>query len=54
MNAPASVFQLGRMRHLDLLSMWHQLNPDSHDHWKLKIARLSHDNLAALILRGTP
>jgi hypothetical protein len=46
--APTSVFQLGRMRHLDLLAMWHQLHPDSHEHWKLKIARLSKDNLAAL------
>jgi len=54
MKPPTSAFDLGRMRHLDLLALWHLLNPDSHDHWKLKIARLSKDNLAALILRGTP
>jgi len=45
-----TAFQLGRMRHLDLLALWHQLNPDSHDHWKRTIAALSKDNLAALIL----
>ena len=26
---PTSVFVLGRMRHLDLLALWHELNPDN-------------------------
>jgi hypothetical protein len=49
-----TVFQLARMRHLDLLALWHRLNPDSHLHDALRIAALSKDCLAAAILRGTP
>jgi hypothetical protein len=45
---------LGRMRHLDLLALWHRLNPDMHEHAQREIGRLSHDCLAAAILRGTP
>ena len=50
MKPSTSVFQLARMRHLDLLAMWHQLNPDLHEHWGRDMARLSHDCLAAAIL----
>jgi hypothetical protein len=55
---PTSVFQLGRMRHLDLLALWHQLNPDSHLDRTLAAAGLSKERLVAAILagqrRGTP
>jgi hypothetical protein len=44
---PASVFQLGRMRHLDLLTLWCQLNPDGHMRDPGLIGRLSKDRLAA-------
>jgi hypothetical protein len=45
-----NAFTLGRMRHLDLLALWHQRNPDSHDRHVLVIARLSKENLIAQIL----
>jgi hypothetical protein len=54
MNAPTSVFQLGRMRHLDLLALWHQLHPDSHQRDALAVARLSAGQLATTILQGRP
>ena len=47
-----SVFQLGRLRHLDLLAEWHYRNPDSHLYDALRIARLSRDRLIAT-LAGT-
>ena len=36
-----SVFQLGRMRHLDLLAMWHRLNPDGHEGTGIRLAQAS-------------
>jgi hypothetical protein len=49
-----SVFQLGRMRHLDLLALWHRLHPDGHHGTDGdKAARMSKDGLAAAIL-GSP
>jgi hypothetical protein len=48
-------FTLGRMRHLDLLALWHQLNPPTEagaDMAGYRAGRLSKDNLAALILDG--
>ena len=52
MKPPTSVFQLARMRRLDLLALWHQLNPDLHEHWGRDMARLSADRLAAAILNS--
>ena len=53
MKPPTSPFQLGRMRHLDLLALWHQLHPDNHhgDQYAA-IARLSKECIAAAILRA--
>jgi len=45
-----TAFGLGRMRHLDLLALWHQLHPDAHEHVRRDIGGLSKDNLAAAIL----
>ena len=51
-----NVFQLGRMRHLDLLALYFQLNPGTEDkHAGLRIGRvppahMPKDRLAALIL----
>jgi len=47
-----TAFALGRMRHLDLLALWHRLHPDSRERHVLVIAALSKDTLAALILGG--
>ena len=51
---PTSVFQLGRMRHLDLLALWHQQHPDMHLDTTLarRIGELSKDQLAAVIRAG--
>jgi len=48
---PTSVFDLGRMRHLDLLALWHQQHPDMHLDTTLarRIGELSKDQLAAVI-----
>ena len=45
-----TAFDLGRMRHLDLLALWHALHPDAHK--DNTIARLSKECLAAAILRS--
>ena len=48
-----SAFTLGRMRHLDLLALWHQLHPDNHHGGQHCLAaRLSKESLAAAILNG--
>jgi hypothetical protein len=44
---PTSVFQLGRMRHLDLLALWHWCHPDSKQYAQLQIGRLSRERLIA-------
>jgi hypothetical protein len=48
---PTSVFDLGRMRHLDLLAEWFRLNPAVEggpaDYW---MAALSKERLAGAIL----
>jgi len=51
-----TVFDLGRMRHLDLLAMWHYRNPDSHLYDALRVARLpSQDGrLIATLAASTP
>jgi hypothetical protein len=52
---PTSVFDLGRMRHLDLLALWHQLHPDGHHgHDCDPMGRARKGYLIAAILRGTP
>jgi hypothetical protein len=38
------------MRHLDLLALWCQLNPDSHELNNRRIAATSKEALVALIL----
>jgi hypothetical protein len=43
-------FTLGRMRHLDLLALWHRLNPDAHQKHQDLLHSITHDALAALIL----
>jgi len=48
------VFQLGRMRHLDLLALWCQLHPNppaSADLTSFRLATASKEQLAALILQ---
>ena len=45
-----NAFTLGRMRHLDLLALWHQLNPDMHEHQCRWAAQLSKEQIARLIL----
>ena len=45
-----SAFTLGRMRHLELLAIWHLLNPDGHQRHQLTVARLSKENLIGQIL----
>ena len=43
------MFALGRMRHLDLLALWHELNPgDERD--LTVIGQLSKERLIAVIL----
>lgn len=54
MNPPTSPFALGRMRHLDLLTIWHQLHPDSHEHDSRLIAGTSKETIAAAILTSAP
>jgi hypothetical protein len=45
-----TVFHLGRMRHLDLLAVWHRLNPGGREQQTLRVARLCKENLIAAIL----
>jgi hypothetical protein len=45
-----NVFQLGRMRHLDLLALWCQAHPG--DDTSHLVARLSKDQLAATLAGG--
>lgn len=57
MKPPTSVFQLGRMRHVDLLALWFQLHPSaSHGrgHEDARIAAMATSQLAAAILNGAP
>jgi hypothetical protein len=55
MTAPTSVFQLGRMRHLDLLALWHELNPgNAYSHGECLIAGVSKEHLVAAILATRP
>jgi len=47
-----TVFDLGRMRHLDLLALWHLLHPDGHHGLTGDLmATASKENLVAAILR---
>ena len=51
-----TVFDLGRMRHLDLLAMWLRLNPPLEagaDKSAYRLARCSKENLIAALLAGT-
>ena len=52
MKPPTSVFDLGRMRHLDLLAIWHQLHPVGQEHDGLQAARMSKDWLVTAITRA--
>lgn len=45
-----TVFQLGRMRHLDLLTIWHRLNPDGHQRDALLVAAMPKDQLATAVI----
>jgi len=45
-----TVFGLGRMRHLDLLALWHEANPDSHQRYSTVIAALSKENLISQLI----
>lgn len=45
-----SPFALGRMRHLDLLAMWHQRHPDLGESGARFAAGMSKDRLAAALL----
>ena len=49
---PASVFQLARMRHLDLLALYHRLYPDGHEHGGAVAGRMSSDWLVTAILQA--
>ena len=50
---PTSVFQLARMRRLDLLAIWHRLNPDGHHGADGDLAaRMSKDWLVTAILNA--
>lgn len=44
-----SAFHLGRMRHLDLLALYHRLHPDGHENFAQYAARMSKDRLAATL-----
>lgn len=52
---PTSVFQLARMRHLDLLATYYRVYPDHRGHYNTvdRAARLSKEQLVTAILRGT-
>jgi hypothetical protein len=54
MKRRVTVFQLARMRHLDLLALWHQLNPDGHEQDGQTPARMSKDWLVTAILQARP
>jgi len=43
-------FELGRMRHLDLLALWHAAHPDSHQRDALRVAALSKENLISQLI----
>lgn len=47
---PASPFVLGRMRHLDLLALWHYLNPDLHEQRGVQAGRMTTGQLVRAIL----
>ena len=48
---PTSVFALGQMRHLDLLTLWCRLNPDGHHGTAGDLmGRASKESLIAAIL----
>ena len=47
-----TVFQLARMRRLDLLALWHMLNPDGHERDGQVAGRMSSDWLATAILQA--
>lgn len=49
-GAAMTVFDMGRMRHLDLLALYHELNPNSRPHAQLDIGRLSTGCLVNAIL----
>lgn len=47
-----SALSLGRMRHLDLLAMWHRLNPHAGTHAGLTVARLTTSQLVREVLNS--
>jgi hypothetical protein len=49
-----TAFTLARMRHLDLLALWHQLHPDAHQRDTLRVARMTKDQLAAILAAESP
>jgi len=46
-----NVFQLGRMRRLDLLALWFRLCPGSW-HYEMDVSKLSGDAIANLIIEA--
>ena len=49
---PTSVFQLARMRHLDLLAIWHQMHEDRRGDVDALASRMSKDWLVTAILQA--
>jgi len=48
-----TVFDLGRLRHLDLLAAYFELNPDGHKHNDLVMGAASTGTLVKAIVAGT-
>ena len=46
-------FELGRMPHLDLLALWHELNPDLHEQRGVQAGAMTTGCLVAAILAST-
>ena len=52
MNPPTSVFDLARMRHLDLLALWHRMHQDRRGDVDGLASRMSKDWLVTAILQA--
>ena len=52
MKRTVTVFDLGRMRHLDLLALWHRLNPDLHEQYGKQAAQMTTGQIVASILEA--
>lgn len=45
-----TAFALGRMRHIDLLALWHEANPGARDRTGYRVARMTKEGLISHIL----